>query len=213
MSYERKREMLSGEIHAVVNKRQKVSDYMLGLEKSGIDHGYAQALSKVLGETHVATLNLDGKRSTVQQRLWNGSVRKHINADDPDVLHSRVWCPFTAGYHPGERIKCAQIIPRKLPGSLVVATVGAAHELEDGEQIIWSAGNRIPMHTQVEDALDKARFVIVPMPDDGTGLTPFDDIAAFRICVFLSLYPSPRHSVAAGPLKAHLVIVRHVKLL
>ncbi|USW54941.1 hypothetical protein Slin15195_G082600 [Septoria linicola] len=194
MSYERKREMLSGEIHAVVNKRRKVSHYMLGLEKSGIDHGYAQALSKVLGETHDATLNLDGKRSTVQQRLWNGSVRKHINADDPDVLHSRVWCPFIAGYHPGERSKCAQIIPRKLPGSLVVATVGAAHELEDGEQIIWSAENGLLMHKQTEEALNKARFVIVPMPDDGTGVAPFDDSVTSKKCASSPLRLSLQHS-------------------
>ncbi|KAK4565959.1 hypothetical protein LTR86_003808 [Recurvomyces mirabilis] len=154
------------EKHAVVGKRRKISEHLLSMEGSNLEKAYSDLMCTYMEETHGATFNVHRKRTAPVQEKFSKDVFDFYDAKSKDPKKSGwKWCAVTAGWHQGNQIKAAHIIPAKLDGQVVLAAMGRRDLLEDPMDIVWGPQNGVPMLAPVEEAFDSGRCVIYPIED------------------------------------------------
>lgn len=145
-----------------------ISDRILSFEEP-VDEAYIDMLVGTHKVPANATVMLQLPPGQDQRAHMQGpftaKVRGYYDAIDPESQETEgksLWCPITRQFLPAADVKTAHIVPHSLGERHAKYIFGP---IEGAEGHLFNVRNGIPLYYQLEDALDKARFAIVPVEE------------------------------------------------
>ncbi|KAF2135874.1 uncharacterized protein K452DRAFT_292877 [Aplosporella prunicola CBS 121167] len=147
---------------ALANRRAVVEFKMLiGDQSKTLIHGYATAIIGALPEPYGSRLKKDSRNKSDQSDFRSCLIKAY--QDDNTDNGRKLWCPVTKKLHNKKYVKAAHIVPYGIGEYNAAKLFGVP--LKDGFTKIWNEENGLLLNSEVEEAMDRCRLVIVPDHD------------------------------------------------
>lgn len=124
-----------------------------------IGEAYLSAIVERLPNPAGATTNVQGSRDKTDQEQYRSLLIQAYSPMDADVLY----CPVSHKWHDEAAVIASHIVPYAI-GEVNISYVFGLRP-EEGYEAIWSERNGLLLHKKIEQALDAAQLVIVPVAD------------------------------------------------